>query len=146
MAPHPLIESVLSRLGVEDATPGPDGEYEVIFDNQLDLQILPLEGSLILVRSSLGFVPPDRNAEATFLASVLRRNLANLRRQSELVTIDRELRTVWLYRLVRPQADSRDDSALLRILEEFLDSLEWWRATTEDRPSASASPFQFVRP
>ncbi|HVJ68600.1 MAG TPA: CesT family type III secretion system chaperone [Caulifigura sp.] len=146
MSLQSLIESVLSKLGVEGVTPGPEGEYEVVFDSSLDLQILPLEGSLILIRSRLGTVPGEFPADRDYLASVLSRNLANLRRQSELITLDREKREVWLYRLVRATADRTDDAALLAVLEEFVDSLEWWRATTDERSATVSSPFQFLRP
>jgi hypothetical protein len=141
-----LIESVLNRLGVEGVTPGVEGEYEIVFDNNLDLQILPLEGSLILVRAKLGTVPGEFPADRDFLSSLLGRNLANLRRQSEIVAMDRTDRIVWLYRLVRVRADRTDDAALLSVLEEFLDTLEWWRATADERPAPVSSPFQFLRP
>lgn len=146
MSLQPLIESVLTRLGVEGAAPGAEGEYEVVFDGDLDLQILPLENSLLLIRAKLGTVPGEFPADRDFLARTLGRNLANLRRQSEIVALDREKREVWLYRLLHAVADRTDDAALLSVLEEFVDSLEWWRATTDDRPAAVSSPFQFLRP
>ncbi len=146
MSIHSLIETTLERLGVEEARPGADGEYEVVFDGNLDLQILPLEGSLILIRARLDTVPADFPVDRDSLAELLTRNLANLRRQSEIVTLDRVSREVWLYRLVRSTADRNEDALLLAVLEEFLDSLEWWRATTDERPAHVSSPFQFLRP
>ncbi len=141
-----LIRSVVEKLGVEGAEPDSSGAYEIVFDGNLDLQILPLEGSHILVRSRLGSVPAEFPADRDYLSSVLGRNLANLRRQSEIVALDREKREVWLYRLVRSRADRNDDAALMAVLEEFVDSLEWWRSSVEERSPAASSPFQFLRP
>lgn len=134
------------RLGAGPIEPGPEGEFTLIFDDQLDLQLLPFEGSHLLIRSRLGTFPDDRQQREAEFRVLLNRNLANLRRQSEIVTIDRQQRVVWIYRMLRVPADRTDESALLDVLEEFLNSLEWWRGVAQEASASPPAAMMFLRP
>jgi hypothetical protein len=141
-----VIERLAVRLGTGAIEPGPEGEYTLIFDDQLDLQLLPFESSHLLIRSRLGTFPEARQLREGEFRVLLNRNLANLRRQSEIVTIDRQQRAVWIYRMLRIPADRTDESALFAVLEEFLNSLEWWRGVAKEASAPPPGPMMFLRP
>lgn len=145
VTPQQLIAAVAERLGLGTLAPDDGGAYEVVFDGELDLQFVPLEGSLLLIRSRLSSLPPDPAQQAPVLRKLLNWNLAKLREQRELLTIDRTNREVWLYRLVR--SDKTDQAALCSLLEEFLNSLEWWRTSESAQAQpAAALPMTLLRP
>lgn len=141
------IARLAQQLGVGPLEPDAEGAWPLVFDGQLDLQLLPLEGSALLVRSRLAVCPEDPAARERQLRTVLHRNLASLRRQSEIVSMDASRRELWLYRIIRMRADKTEDSALLEVLEEFLNSLEWWRDLAADAaPPPAPQPWMFLSP
>jgi hypothetical protein len=141
-----FIDALAARLGIGALERQPDGICEVVFDDMLELQLVPLDELHLLLRSRLAAVPEGFEESQTFLRRVLNRNLANLRNQRETVTLEETSREVWIYRLLR--TDKTDEPLLFAALEDFLNSLEWQRNSTavETTPASLPSPFSFIRP
>ncbi|MBI1247931.1 hypothetical protein GC197_08845 [bacterium] len=142
-----LINGLCEYLRIEPIPPDARGIYEIVFDEDLDLEVLSLGTSLILVRAQIGTLPDEETQQQPYLQDVLRNNLLNLKSEFNSVSLETSSGKLWLYRSTRiDQMDTREFSSLINA---FVNTLEWWKSldnnNSVDMPTSSL-PFNMIRP
>lgn len=129
-----LMEELRQTLRLQSLTPDADGVYSLVFDEGLDLEILGLGTSHLLVRSKLFDVPTDDQERELFLRDHLQHNLARLQQQSAVLSLDEPGRQLWL--AASHRIDSLSPREFGERIEQFVNSLDWWRRLTAPAPSS----------
>lgn len=112
-----------------------DGAYSIVFDGNLEVEIVPMGSSRFLLRSRLPVVPEDDREREALLKACLQRHLAQLHWSPATVTWDKQSGCLWLYRAA--DATKLDARAALELLEDFVNAAEAW-SRFEPAPPAPA--------
>ena len=147
MALADLIAGLCEYLRIEPLEPDANGTYEIVFDDGLDVEILPLTETQLLVRANIAEVPEDKNQREEFFRTHLQHNLLQLQGQHCSLSLDGEAGVIWLQQMAR--ADRVDVRAFCEMLNAFVNTLEWWR-NLENTPTtvspADMMQFNMLRP
>ncbi len=142
-----LIHGLCEYLRIEPLEPDAGGVYEIVFDDGLDVEILPLTGSQLLIRGLIADVPEDKDQQEEFFRTHLQNNLLNLQGQTCSLSLDRERGAIWLYRMAR--TDRIDVRQFCELVNELVNTLEWWHnleGTNTAISPAAMMPFNMIRP
>ena len=139
-----LVQQLAEQVQLPSLAPNADGIYEIAFDGNLDLEFEIVSVNQLIVRARLESLPDDQDDRAKMTREYLQRNLAHLSHQDQVVALDRLGGLFWIYRLVK--TDSMDVRGFCAIVEEFLNSLEWWRQTSSTTSSTPTWAFPMLRP
>jgi hypothetical protein len=143
-----LIQGLFEYLGVVPLEPNAQGGFEIVFDETLGLEILPLTSTQFLLRSELTELPDDEGERHACLQELLQNNLLLSKQQRNSLSLDRETGRIWLYRMAR--ADRIDRQEFCELISSFVTTLEWWRKRDGDSapisPALALMPHSFLRP
>ena len=142
-----LVNGLCEHLRIEPLEPDAQGVYEVVFDEGLDVEIVPLTATQMLVRSQIAEVPQEKDQQESFFREHLQHNLLNLQGQECSLSLDSEAGIVWLFQMAR--SDRIDVREFCSLINTFVNTLEWWRnlETTEATTTPmSMMPMNILRP
>jgi hypothetical protein len=139
-----LMAELARSLGMDELEPDDDGVYAIVFDGNLEIEILPMGQSRFLLRSKLPAVPADDEERTSLLKSCLQRSLAYLREAPAAVTFDKETNRLCLYRAA--DAGALDGRSALELVESFVNLAEMWsRFAPEPKATGfGALPFNMM--
>lgn len=130
------INGLCEYLRIEAIPPDARGIYEIVFDDDLELEVLSLGTSLALVRAQIGELPEEKLAQESYLQKILQNNLLNLQSEFNSVSLETSTRKIWLARTMR--IDSIDSRDFCSLINSFVNTLEWWKSV--ESPEAAISP------
>ena len=142
-----LVNGLCEHLSIEPLEPDARGVFEVVFDEGLDVEIVPLTATQLLVRSQIADVPKDKDQHESFFREHLRHNLLNLQGQNCSLSLDAETGVIWLYQMAR--SDRTNVREFCSLINTFVNPLEWWRNLENSQTTVSPAemlPFNMIRP
>ncbi len=136
-----LMQTLATRLDIGDLEPNDQGNYELIFDEALTVQMQAIGRELFFI-GTVGALPTDPEEATLRLKKMLQYNLARIRTRPEILCL--ESNTFILYR--RLPLDSRIHDVELA-LEGYVNSLEFWQQAFHESPRVHSAPmFPFMFP
>ena len=147
MALAELVAGLCEHLRIEPIEADARGVYEIVFDDGLDVEILPLTETQFLVRANIAAVPEEKEQREDFYRTHLQHNLLQLHGQSCSLSLDSEAGVIWLHEMAR--TDRVDVRAFCEMINAFVNTLEWWRNlenTQQQVSPAAMMPFNMIRP
>jgi hypothetical protein len=139
-----LIAELARSLNMDELTPDDDGAYAIVFDGDLEVEILPMGQTRFLLRYKLPAVPADETERESLVKSCLQRSLAYLREAPAAVTFDEATNRLWLYRAA--DAGALDPRGAVELLESFVNLAEMWSRFAPEPKSTGfgAMPFNMM--
>jgi len=144
MEPEQLIKSLAQKLNHDPPEPGENGEYVWTFDEGLTVRFIPGGKETLILHGGVAKVPGDEREADELLKGMLKLNLARMKKQKEVLSLDRESGEVILYLKVPTTDLSAEDFE--EVMEGFLNTLEYWSKNVKDHPQGRSSPFSVVFP
>lgn len=138
-----FIDATCESLELSGLTPDTEGNYVIVFDGTVEIEIVPKSGTRLILRSRLASIPDDPQEHEAFLRSNLQRNLANLHSQQGALTIDHDAGCLWMYRQVDIQ--SLDPTIVADLVEDFVNLSDWW-SQSDSSHSPVLTPMGMLRP
>ena len=138
-----FINAICESLKLSSLTPDADGNFSIVFDGNLEIEIVPKSETRLLLRSRLASLPDDAQEHEVFFRSHLQRNMANLHEQLGAITIDGDAGCLWIYRPVDIQ--SLDSSSVAELIEDFVNLADWW-SQSDSSYSPVLTPMGMMRP
>ncbi len=134
---HHLESEVLEKTG--------DDVYSLSFDKNLTVQIRCLGPTTVRFEGIVTILPEDRFQSEQLLRKFLQRSLAQLHRESEILTLDSQDSVVWIYRELRTDCFNSPTTDAISVVEDFVNHLEGWTSASKDAP-ATIQPIHMLRP
>jgi hypothetical protein len=125
-----VLEGFAERLDLGAVAADEDGVYRLVFDDVLEVEVVPRGTTHVRIQGVVGDDPTDLPGGDQALEELLRVNLARLRRRGEVLSFDKGSRKLVLSRLV--VLDGLNAERFSVMIEEFLDSLSLCRAAYGD--------------
>ncbi|MEM1305516.1 MAG: CesT family type III secretion system chaperone [Planctomycetota bacterium] len=139
-----FFDAIRDDLQLGELTPDDAGVYTIVFDGDLEIELLPLSDSRVLLRAWVATLPDDQQAHEAFLRGLLNRNLGCLQSQQAALALDGETGRVWLHRPLDTQP--LDDRSAVAAVGDFVNTTEWWKQAETSASPLDGLPFSMLRP
>ena len=143
-----LVNNLCEFLNIDPIEPNSERVYEIVFDGGLNVEITALSNSQVVIRSELATLPDDDAEQESMLRDYLQVNMLLMREQKNSLSLDRDTRKIWLYRMA--MVDHISESDFHELVSEFVVTLEWWKKRGSSGPPTSTAadlmPHHFIRP
>jgi len=125
-----MLASFAARRRIRMPDQGPDGILRLLVDGALSVGFSADQPNRFVVFGDVGPVPPDSADGRALLHRLLRLELATLNASDEVLSIDPERNQLVLWAAYAD--DGLTDEVFDRLLAQFLNALEFWRAQAEE--------------
>lgn len=139
-----FVAELAASLQMDELAPDEEGVYAIVFDGNLEIEIVPMGQTRFLLRFRLPAVPQDDAERESLFRSCLQRRLTQLHAAPAAVTWDPASGRLWLYRV--GDAASLDARSGLELLEDFVNLADQW-SKFDPTPKATgfgALPFNMM--
>jgi hypothetical protein len=139
-----LMQSLAERLNLDPPEPYGKDEYRYTFDEDLTVRCLTGGKETVILCGAVAAVPGDEREADELLKRMLKLNLARMKTQKEVLSLDRESGEVILYLKVPTKDLSAEDFE--EVMEAFVNTLEYWSRNVKEGAGEGSSPFSLVFP
>ena len=136
-----LIKAFARSLGLLDSVPTADEEYLFVFDDTLEIRLLPEGEESIVIYGTLGNLSDDPGSCNRMLRTLLTANIdTKVLADDCVLSLDKEKREIVLYR--RLDSSNMSTDTLSKVIEKYLNELESSKNALEVASSTwESSPF-----
>ena len=134
-----LIKAFAEQMGAGDMSPEDGGHYLLTFDGRLNVRCLRAGKEKMIISGKVGELPQDERQTDDFLRRLLHINLARMKNQKEVLSIEPEDGRLILFRPVATEEMSVE--RIMDIMEGFLENMEFWCDTAGEQPKTAPHPF-----
>jgi hypothetical protein len=139
-----LIQDLSDRLEIDFPAAGEDGNLSITFDDDLTVSFVPSGRRAAFLCGTVGTTPQGEQAADDWYRDLLKRNLAVMKTQVEVLCLAADAGEVLLHRQIDLQA--MDPDRFEETVEGFVDTLEYWRGVSGPVENTMASPFSVMFP
>lgn len=135
-----LAEAQAERLGMPGIEPDADGAFTFAFEEGLVVSFLQEGDHSFYLRGEVGSLPTTGDTEAA-LRRLLQLNFVRIQQQKAFLSVNPEQNLVFLHERLEETQLSVDDA--IQAMEQFLNTLEFWRKTLSSEPELPRGPLPF---
>lgn len=122
-----VINDIAKGLKIEVPQPDDDGEYTLVFDDNLEVYLFSLKQNSLILTSVISEELPNTTETENFLKKILQINFIRLKDHEEVLTWDPDFSLIILSKEI--PFSNLSEKPILEHLEKFLNSLEFWQST-----------------
>lgn len=134
-----LIQQITRALQINVSASTKKGEFILTFKRGIQITLIPTNKNEITMLGYVGkpFTPSPNNEKK--LKDILHWNLARLKAHPETLSWEPEKNQLILFKKIT--AFELSETPILKQLEAFLNSLEYWNKAVEENPTQKLSRF-----